>query len=786
MPLPFALSRFIAAHFSTPNDELPQSRRWRALSGVSLSPSMQAYLQIGGMKGRGFVPTKSAPQWRPGNLEKEAQPLERCIEAAQERGDTLPLLEPFLGAFPIGDAPDVGPVFALVSARSSRTPIVGYDPELDAVHRLYADDVNSFAALNHLSIKIGDSKRAATNRSLKGLVGALDERVAFAPPYRTLEAVLAYTDVIPDEYDPSPSPLRFALRVSYLLRLLVHGELSLEQWLAFAQPDANPRAALKNIPKNPPTALYWLWRLYFEGYDEALDSVLDAARSSESTFIKDAVRLVEELRQGRRELGTVADVAALREEVSSTVRDPAKLAASRAAQRRETVDKRVVATRVPSGIRFEAVAGVPRGWTQDVDAPNHERDGVVLELDAAGNVVKRSGDTTRKLLPPEPGTKRIGLCVLPGDYFAVLTETLSDAATQRRLSLYADGTRVHRLGGNIFQDTAGRAGIVPAGDHSVLLWKEAIEGERMFPWTGRVTVYGLHKHHLASLGGATFDCVGARAVGEDAYGLRADDSGYRLMNLEGALEGLGDSNRGPRFAPIPTVEVEDPPAWRDVFEPGPIAIEGQQLVWTRMGLRRTAPCPEHLRAEGDDFGHVMSRDGKVAWLMTRTGTQVDRLDLMAGRVEALAQWPSEEGWAVGVGELDGDVVVASTWKLRVVTADGKKTLWELEVPEVTAVAGTPSRHFGVLHRGRSGPGSLTLHYVRALEEAPENAEDAAGEWSTWGFAGETLYLAHSGDAIAVVGPDEQGHLDPDAFERVPHWATSRGWFENPAKTQGED
>lgn len=157
-----------------------------------------------------------------------------------------------------------------------------------------------------------------------------------------------------------------------------------------------------------------------------------------------------------------------------------------------------------------------------------------------------------------------------------------------------------------------------------------------------------------------------------------------------------------------------------------------------------------------------------------------------GTLGPLAQWPAEEGWAVGVAELDGDLVVASTWRLPVVSADGKQTWWSADVAEASAVAGRTSRHFAVLNRGRSGPGSLTLHHIRTLEEPPENPDDAAGEWSTWGHAGERLYLAPSGDAIVVVGPSTRGHLDPDAYDRIPHWAQSRGWFPKPEKKSPDD
>lgn len=759
--LPFALSRFIAAHFSAPKQEPQASVRWRALHGHSWSLGVQSYAAIGGMAGHHFTPAMDESNVA---RAQSKTPFEDALAEAQNQRSQLPLLEPFVGALGIGKSKSDEPFFALLSVRSERACVVGWSDARQALDRVCADDLTSFAALNFISHAVLGRGQNPSSRTLKPLIGALDDRTLFPPPYAPLEARFADGDLFPVEWMPDPPPNRFYLRSAYLMALLAEGEFSVERWADYEQPEASPDKALKNIPRSAPTALYWLFRLFFEGHDDALQAVLEACKTSKAAWIVDAARVVAEVRAGRRDLGTIEDVQALREHVSRMVRDPAVLAARKATQRRPTIDKRIGAMRVPSGLRFEAVDKVPAA------AEETEPDFVTPD---EGGLLLREGDQLRALLPPEPDTTHLQAVRLDGDIIAVLTESPGEKATKRRMSLYHLAPRMMRLGGHVFQDIMGKSGLVRVQGNAIALWKEAVEEERMFPWTGRTTLYGLIEGNLVSLGGASYDAVGARVVDGAVYGLRADGSGYRASGIDDAIENQTKHHAGPRFAPIPLQDAAREEGWRDVFAPGPVTVENGMLRWNNGTLPRSRPCPGHLVG---DLGVSMSRDGKIAWLMNRTGNRIDRLELATGAITLLCEWPTAEGWPVGVAQAGDDLVVVSTWRIRVVKTSTRAELWSKAVDEAQSVAGLPTRHFAVMARGGSGPGVVTLYYVRELDEAPENEADAAGEWSSYGYSGEPMFLCSPPNAIAVVGSDTSGTLDPEVFDKVPHWARSRGWF----------
>lgn len=764
--LPFALSRFIAAHFDAPKTEPEASVRWKKLHGHSLSLGLQSYIALGGVNGHGFTPQVDEAN---AARAKSRTPFEDALHAAQKERSQLPLLEPFVGTLGLGNAESGEPYFAVVSVRSERAPVVGWNAGTNALDRVCADDVTSFAALNFISEAVMARRQNPAGRALKPLISALDDRVAFPEPYAPLEARFAVGDVFPVEWLPQPPPNRFYLRSAYLMEALCSGAFSLDAWAEFEQPAPDPTKALKNIPRSAPTALYWMWRLFIEGHDEAAATVVEAAKRSKASWVIDAGRVVGELLAGRNELGTIDDVAALREHIGATVRDPMVLVARKARQRRPTVDKRVAATRVPSGLRFEVVDQVP-----PAPAPGPAE---LVAVRDRGLELRRDG-TTRLLLPPEAGSAFLDSIHLDRDHIVVLSETPGEKATRRRVTLYKIGSRVMRLGGHVFQDVMGDSGLVRVKDNAMALWKEAVEQERMFPWTGRTTLYGFIEGNLVSLGGASYDCTGARMVGGELYALRGDGSGYRATGIDDALSNQAAHHAGPRFAPIPMTECEPDDSARDVFSPGPVTVDGELLRWKYGPLPRTAPCPPHLR---DELGVSISRDGKTAWLMSRTGDRIDQLDLTTGKLSVLCMWPESEGWPVGVAEAGNDLVVASTWRIRVLRRKNLALLWSKDVDEVQSLAGLPSRHFAVLSRGNSGPGILTIHYVRDLEEAPENESDAAGDWSSYGYAGEEMFLYSAADAIVIAGTKTRGQLDPAILDNVPHWARSRGWFPDPAK-----
>ena len=120
----------------------------------------------------------------------------------------------------------------------------------------------------------------------------------------------------------------------------------------------------------PPHAHYWLWRLFFFNRDTRLREVIEMCKGSSNQMIADMAALVEELQDGRRQLGLIDDIHAIRERFLALDLDPDR-AEERAREqriRREAAEARREATR--EALAKFAAAGDAAGfsghaWTID-------------------------------------------------------------------------------------------------------------------------------------------------------------------------------------------------------------------------------------------------------------------------------------------------------------------------------------------------------------------------------------------------------------------------------------
>jgi hypothetical protein len=102
--------------------------------------------------------------------------------------------------------------------------------------------------------------------------------------------------------------LRF---VAKAFDLVDHGQEDLERVIAAG-----------SLPRYPVTAFYWLWRLFFMNKEDKLRIAIAIASASANPIVRDMALLVEELQNGRRQLGTIEDIHALREEFLKLGLDP--------------------------------------------------------------------------------------------------------------------------------------------------------------------------------------------------------------------------------------------------------------------------------------------------------------------------------------------------------------------------------------------------------------------------------------------------------------------------------
>jgi hypothetical protein len=84
--------------------------------------------------------------------------------------------------------------------------------------------------------------------------------------------------------------------------------------------DLDQVIAAGSLSRYPLWAFYWLWRLFFLNKAEKLRDAI--AGASANPVVRDMALLVKELQNGRRRLGSIADIHALREDFLKLDLDP--------------------------------------------------------------------------------------------------------------------------------------------------------------------------------------------------------------------------------------------------------------------------------------------------------------------------------------------------------------------------------------------------------------------------------------------------------------------------------
>jgi WD40 repeat protein len=236
----------------------------------------------------------------------------------------------FLGTAGNGDA-----YFASFDPRNatSTAEVVYWNHETNSLEFPLADSLSSLAYANHLLAKVSgsdDDEEGVTDLShIATEFRRISERVRLSWHYRSLEEVAE----LEGRYEGSSYAFFYfyrALWINYLLRndgradgahklsevghvfgLVDHGQQDLESAIAAG---ALSRCLV--------SAFYWLWRLFFLNKAEKLREVIAIARASANPVVRDMALLVAELQNGRRQLGSIADIHALREDFLKLDLDP--------------------------------------------------------------------------------------------------------------------------------------------------------------------------------------------------------------------------------------------------------------------------------------------------------------------------------------------------------------------------------------------------------------------------------------------------------------------------------
>jgi len=258
----------------------------------------------------------------------------------------------YIGSLGNGDA-----YFATVNGRTpERAEVVYWDHETNDLEFACADSLATLAYANHLlaAVTAEEEEDDDDARSLAATVENF-QRIANRCRLPWHFGDLEEAAEVEGEYEGTGFA-RFlfyrSLWINFLLRndgvhemdavkrsfgILDHGRMDLAATLQ------HPFLA-----KAPATAFYWLWRLFFFNKEEELRKVIALTKESENPLVRDLALLVEELQSGRRKLGSIDDIHALRTAFIELDLDPARaqereqerLEAERAAAERRAADER--------------------------------------------------------------------------------------------------------------------------------------------------------------------------------------------------------------------------------------------------------------------------------------------------------------------------------------------------------------------------------------------------------------------------------------------------------------
>lgn len=308
--------------------------------------------------------------------------LVRDLQANRGTG----LVDAFCGVFCIG-ARGQGDTFHMeLYEWDGPRQVLHYDRETHAFTGVVADSLDSlvyFAALGRARARhrISEEAFAIGLRKLRGRI---------APAW----------DASIDEDDPDFVPLDpkrrdselFFYRSRWICALLASGDgAEIADIPRLFDADFNQVVPEEQLPARYeacerfiPTALYSMWRAYL--FDEPeLARYLELGRRHRSRLVRDAASLIDELRAGRNELGTIGDVRAHLAAFRALDLDP-----RRAEQRKAEAAERARAEAIREQQARDELVQTPRAawaelaWRWLDDGPAHRA--LLRELDAAPDV----------------------------------------------------------------------------------------------------------------------------------------------------------------------------------------------------------------------------------------------------------------------------------------------------------------------------------------------------------------------------------------------------------------
>jgi hypothetical protein len=239
------------------------------------------------------------------------------------------LFEYFAWCVRIGSAGNGDAYFATFDKRQpDNTEIVFWDHEEQQMPFYIADSLSSLAYTNHLLALVHGDDEVAT-KGLKTKAKRIAGRTNLSWHYGDLEEVCEFEG----EYQGNDVARYLYYRSMWIVRLLqnngVCGMGDMEALFSMVDvPWSGLDEAIEkgNLGTSPPAALYWLWRCFFFGKAELLQTTVGHCQQGANPLVDDMATLVEEIQGGRKTLGSIEDMHALRDAFIALDLDPSPIA----------------------------------------------------------------------------------------------------------------------------------------------------------------------------------------------------------------------------------------------------------------------------------------------------------------------------------------------------------------------------------------------------------------------------------------------------------------------------
>lgn len=318
-----------------PRTPRPLADAYAEALGCALPPEMRAFLD---WRAARTLKHASWGEWRL-HAEDEWLPdpaagnrFEQVVLRDQENYLGTRLIEYFTGCVPLGDAGNGDVYLAHVDVMAPNSAeVMFWNHETRFPETMCADGISTLAWVNrwYRAVGAGDFEPETLTAAMERVA----DRAALSWHYNDLESESG----VEPAFEHRSNAIYYFYRAIWIMRLLQSDGVNrlseipdLFHVKINAQQDFETSVASPFMTVGPVTALYWLWRLFWFDKGEQLTRCIARLEGHPSPVVRDAAALVAELQAGRKTLGKIADIHALRERFLAFDLDPDRAAAREA------------------------------------------------------------------------------------------------------------------------------------------------------------------------------------------------------------------------------------------------------------------------------------------------------------------------------------------------------------------------------------------------------------------------------------------------------------------------